>query len=198
MHPRWDGAHTIHAGTRGVAQGVSDPRYPASIAVRRGWPVGNPYTCARGLSLPQTEQRWSVVRNALNFTDVLQGDPAAEPYTLRSECNSHRWFEHMVRTHGQNPTASFDLCAMICDALRLSRRAARDFPGPEGWQGVVDSDHRLFDTLGIHPQGILSRFPSRCFYVETHVQERPVGIDDVRESHLTLCSPRVQRMPRKI
>lgn len=144
MHPQWDDAYWNVQSTLREEPKIRCP----ALSVVRLWPAGSQplylAAIARGLTLAQIGERWSVVREALQFANVLQEDPRLPVSTPYEIASSYASFGQMASAPGNSPISPFVPCALICDSLRLPRRAYRDFSRPEGCSQPLSSTVRRF------------------------------------------------------
>ena len=125
------------------------------------------------------------MRGALQFAELLEEDgPRLVPASYVTT-GSPPTFEHMVRTHGRNPTSSFLLCSLFSDALGLPQEAYLDSPGTREWEVAAAHYRERFAAYAIQPRDILLQLPNRRLYIAPHVQEFQAGLHVEWEKHVT-------------
>ena len=119
-----------------LACGHTDPQ--SCVLCRSEWAARSrpphPAKLAEDLPRLRSGERWSAVRGALQFAEVLEEDgPRLVPASYVTT-GFHPTLEHMVRTHGKIPTSSFLLCSLFSDARGLLQEAYLNFPRAREWE----------------------------------------------------------------
>lgn len=139
--------------------GHVDPRF--CVACRSEW-VGESRPPGlgelfRGLPITEPGGRWAVVRDVMEFADLLQQSiPGLEPARYLTT-GVYSMLKLQARAHARGLTTLFLLCVLFSDALGLSQRAHLELPRRREREAAVGRNRcrALFVVFFIRPQHVL-------------------------------------------